>query len=66
MTSVPRDGDTKVLSSLERAAQQFSDDIRRDLGNNKLTWPSVPIGVVKIRRVLKDPEASPDDITRVA
>ena len=62
--SAPSPSVAQPAPQLERMAKQFVLDIRRDLAADKLVWPSIPAVVQKIRQVMKDPDASVDDIAK--
>ena len=66
MASLVHDDVQHPSSSLDRAALRFADDIRDDLAKDKLVWPSVPGGVLKVRKVIQDPDATAADVARAA
>lgn len=54
----------EIAPELKRIANRFVSDIHEDLAKDKLIFPSVPSVVVKIRKVMEDPDASVNEITR--
>ena len=54
--------DNKPPPALERMAERFVSDIKRELQDDTLVWPSIPAVVIRIRRIMNDPDSSVGDV----
>lgn len=51
-------------AGLERIIERFRSDIRNDLVSDRLVCPSLPDVALKVRKVMENPKATANDITR--
>lgn len=50
-------------AAIEKLAGRIAQEVREDLSGDKMVWPSVPAVVVRIRKVMDQPDVSAEAVT---